>query len=119
MLDDWNWLTPQKPQSAKQDARTAETTKQAGMSRSIDEAVAKALEGGAPVTVNDIAERLTRRLQSQIRSRLHQLRVRGLVIREGRGGPDREFTYRLRQPAGKGDAARLWPEVLAAAETGT
>jgi hypothetical protein len=59
----------------------------------VDDTILKALEGG-PVTVDDIAERLERR----VRVRLNKLRVRGVVIREGRGGPHRQFTYRLLRP---------------------
>jgi hypothetical protein len=58
----------------------------------LDDILLKALEGG-PVTVKDI----TKRLEGRVRIRLDRLRVRGLVIREGRGGPHRQFTYRLPQ----------------------
>jgi hypothetical protein len=50
----------------------------------------KALEDG-PATVNDILKRFERR----VRIRLDKLRVRGIVLREGRGGAHREFTHRL------------------------
>jgi hypothetical protein len=59
----------------------------------IDEAILKALEGG-PVTVNGV----TKRFVSRVRSRLEKLRVRGVVVREGKGGAHREHTYRLVQP---------------------
>jgi hypothetical protein len=59
----------------------------------IDEVILKALEDG-PVTVNDITERFV----SRVRMRLEKLRVRGIVVREGRGGAHRKFTYRLVRP---------------------
>jgi hypothetical protein len=59
----------------------------------VDEIILKALEGG-PVTVNDV----TKRFGSQVRMRLEKLRVRGVVLREGRGGAHREFTYKLLRP---------------------
>ena len=61
--------------------------------RTLDGFILSALEGG-PVTVSDIAKRLERR----VRLRLERLRVRGIVLREGRGGAHREFTYRLLRP---------------------
>jgi hypothetical protein len=33
-----------------------------------------------------------------VRRRLEKLRVPGVVVREGRGGRNREFTYRLVRP---------------------
>jgi hypothetical protein len=57
---------------------------------SIDEIILKALEGG-PVTVNDVAKRFVGR----VRIKLEKLRVRGVVIREGKGKAHREFTYKL------------------------
>jgi hypothetical protein len=33
-----------------------------------------------------------------VRIRLNKLRVRGVVVRDGRGGAHRKFTYRLLQP---------------------
>lgn len=54
----------------------------------------KALEGGGRVTVNDIKKRFEPRL----RIRLEKLRARGIVVREGKGGAHREFTYRLVRP---------------------
>jgi hypothetical protein len=59
----------------------------------VDEIVLQALEGG-PVTVDDII----RRLENPVRIKLEKLRVRGVVIREGRGGPHRKFTYKLLRP---------------------
>jgi hypothetical protein len=55
----------------------------------VDDILLKALEGGGPVTVNDILKHFERR----VRIRLNKLRVRGVVVREGRGGAHREFTY--------------------------
>jgi hypothetical protein len=60
----------------------------------VDDILLKALEGGGPATVNDILKRYERR----VRMRLNKLRVRGVVVREGRGGAHREFTYRLVRP---------------------
>jgi hypothetical protein len=57
-----------------------------------DDILLDTLEDGA-VTVKDITKRMERR----VRIRLYKLRVRGLVIREGRGGAYREFKYRLVQ----------------------
>jgi hypothetical protein len=54
----------------------------------------KALEGGDPVTVDDILKHFERR----VRVRLNKLRVRGVVVREGRGGAHRKFTYKLLRP---------------------
>jgi hypothetical protein len=59
----------------------------------LDDILLKSLEGG-PVTVKDIGKRL----EGRVRIRLDKLRVRGVVIREGRGGAHREFTYRLVRP---------------------
>jgi hypothetical protein len=59
----------------------------------LDEIILKALEDG-PVTVRDIGKRFERR----VRIKLDKLRVRGVVVREGRGGAHREFTYRLVRP---------------------
>jgi hypothetical protein len=64
-----------------------------GADMTVDDILLKVLEGG-PATVNDIVKRFERR----VRIRLDKLRVRGIVVREGRGGPHREFTYRLRRP---------------------
>ena len=59
----------------------------------IDEIVLKALEGG-PVTVNDIVTRFT----GPVRSKLEKLRRHGAVLRDGKGGAHREFTYALLLP---------------------
>jgi hypothetical protein len=59
----------------------------------VDDILLKALED-RPVTVNDILKHFERR----VRIRLNKLRVRGVVVREGRGGARREFTYRLVRP---------------------
>ena len=59
----------------------------------VDDILLKALEGG-PATVNDILKHFERR----VRIRLNKLRVRGVVVREGRGGAHRKFTYRLLRP---------------------
>jgi hypothetical protein len=64
-----------------------------GANMTLDDILLKALEGG-PVTVKDITKRLERR----VRIRLDKLRVRAIVIREGRGGANRQFTYRLLRP---------------------
>ena len=53
-----------------------------GTEITFDDFLLKALEGGRPATVNDIAKRFARR----VRIRLERLRVRGVVVREGRGG---------------------------------
>ena len=60
----------------------------------IDDILLKALEGGDPVTVHDI----TKRFGPRLRVRLEKLRVREVVVREGKGGAHREFTYRLVRP---------------------
>jgi hypothetical protein len=65
-----------------------------GTEITFDDFLLKALEGGRPATVNDIAKRFARR----VRIRLERLRVRGVVVREGRGGAHREFTYKLVRP---------------------
>jgi hypothetical protein len=44
--------------------------------------------------VNDILKHFERR----VRIKLDKLRVRGVVVREGRGGAHREFAYRLVRP---------------------
>ncbi len=59
----------------------------------LDEIIVKALEDG-PVTVRDIGKRFERR----VRIKLDKLRVRGVVLRECKGGAHRPFTYRLPQP---------------------
>jgi predicted ArsR family transcriptional regulator len=60
----------------------------------VDEVILKALEDGHPVTVNDVTKCFT----GSVRMRLEKLRVRGVVVRDGRGRPHREFTYRLVRP---------------------
>ena len=59
-----------------------------------DDILLKALKGGKPATVNDILKPFARR----VRIKLNKLRVRGVVVRKGRGGAHREFTYRLVRP---------------------
>jgi hypothetical protein len=54
----------------------------------LDEILLKELARG-PATTKEIALRLERR----IRDRLDRLRVRRLVLREGKGGPHRQYTY--------------------------
>jgi class 3 adenylate cyclase len=56
--------------------------------------ILKALESGDPVTVNDVIKPFADR----VRMRLEKLRVRGVVVREGRGRSHREFTYKLVRP---------------------
>jgi hypothetical protein len=65
-----------------------------GTEVTVDDVILKALEGGGPATVNDILKHFERRL----RMRLNKLRVRGVVVREGRGGAHHEFTYKLVRP---------------------
>ena len=60
----------------------------------VGEVILKALEGGHPVTVNDVTKCFT----GSVRMRLEKLRVRGVVVRDGRGRSHREFTYRLVRP---------------------
>ena len=83
----------------------------------IDDILLSTLERGGPATVNDITEHFERR----VRIRLNKLRVRGVVVREGRGGAHREFTYRLLRPdvaakalglkgGGLAPAAKVTPE---------
>lgn len=59
----------------------------------VDEVILRALESG-PVTINDV----TNRFGGRVRIRLEKLRVRGVVIREGKGRAHREFIYRLIRP---------------------
>ena len=59
----------------------------------IDEIALKALESG-PVTVNDIVTRFT----GPVRSKLEKLRRHRAVLRDGKGGAHREFTYTLLRP---------------------
>ena len=67
----------------------------------LDETFLRAL-GDGPVTVDDI----TKRLEKWVRIKLEKLRVRGVVIRDGRGGPRRKFTYRLLRPDRAAEALR-------------
>jgi hypothetical protein len=60
----------------------------------VDEVILNALERGQSVTVRDVAKCFIVR----VGMRLEKLRVRGVVVREGRGGAHREFTYRLVRP---------------------
>jgi predicted ArsR family transcriptional regulator len=64
----------------------------------LDEVILRALEGGQPVTVNDVTTRFMVNVRNRVRTRLEKLRVRGVVVQEGRGGRNREFTYRLLRP---------------------
>jgi hypothetical protein len=59
----------------------------------VDQFILRALEGG-PVTVNDIGKRF----EARVRMRLNKLRVRGIVLREGKGGAHRKLTYKLLHP---------------------
>jgi predicted ArsR family transcriptional regulator len=63
----------------------------------VDEIILKALEGG-PVTVNAVANELAEHFLNRVRVKLEKLRVRGIVLREGRGGAHRQYTYRLLRP---------------------
>jgi hypothetical protein len=60
----------------------------------VDDVLLEALESGEAITVNDV----TKRFVDRVRMRLEKLRVRGVVIRDGRGGAHREYTYRLVRP---------------------
>ena len=60
----------------------------------VDDVLLEALESGDAITVNDV----TKRFVDRVRMRLEKLRVRGVVIREGKGGAHREYTYRLVGP---------------------
>jgi hypothetical protein len=60
----------------------------------IDDVILKALDSGEPVTANAV----TARFLARVRRRLEKLRVRGVVVREGRGGAHPEFTYKLVRP---------------------
>jgi hypothetical protein len=63
----------------------------------VDEMILKALERG-PVTVNDIANDISKHFIGRVRLKVEKLRVRGVVIREGKGGAHRKFTYKLVRP---------------------
>ena len=60
----------------------------------VDEFILQALQRGEPVTVRDIGKRF----EARVRMRLNKLRVRGIVLWEGKGGAHRKFTYRLLRP---------------------
>jgi hypothetical protein len=60
----------------------------------VDDFILRALARGEPVTVSDV----TGRFMIPVRRRLEKLRVRGVVIREGKGGAHREFKYMLIRP---------------------
>jgi len=64
-----------------------------GADMTVDDILLKALANG-PATVEDILKHF----ESRVRIRLEKLRVRGVVGREGRGGPHRQFTYRMLRP---------------------
>jgi hypothetical protein len=66
-----------------------------GRPMTVDDILLKALKGGKPATVNEILKHFARR----VRIKLNKLRVRGIVVRKGKGGRHREFTYRLVRPA--------------------
>jgi hypothetical protein len=83
----------------------------------IDEIILKALEGG-PVTVDDIVTRF----KGPVRSKLEKLRRRAVVLRDGKGGAYRKFTYTLLRPDRAAEALTekggLSPAANAAKETG-
>jgi hypothetical protein len=60
----------------------------------VDDVILEALERGDAVTIHDV----TKRFVNRVRMRLEKLRVRGVVVREGRGGAHREYTYLLLRP---------------------
>jgi hypothetical protein len=64
-----------------------------GTEITFDDVLLNTFEGGR-VTVNDILKHF----EYRVRMRLEKLRVRGVVVREGRGGAHRQFTYRLLRP---------------------
>jgi hypothetical protein len=82
----------------------------------IDEIILKALEGG-PVTVDDIVTRF----KGPVRSKLEKLRRRAVVLRGGKGGAHRKFTYTLLRPDRAAEALKekggLAPAASAAKET--
>jgi hypothetical protein len=49
----------------------------------LDEVILRALEGGQPVTVNDVTTRFMVNVRNRVRTRLEKLRVRGVVVQEG------------------------------------
>jgi hypothetical protein len=81
----------------------------------IDQAILRALESG-PITVDEIL----RRLEAPVRTKLEKLRVRGVVMREGRGGAHRKFTFTLLHPDRAATALKekggLAPAVKAASD---
>ncbi len=64
----------------------------------VDDIILKALESGNPVTVNDVVNQIAKRCVPVVRMKLEKLRVRTVVVREGKGGAHREFTYKLVRP---------------------
>jgi hypothetical protein len=68
----------------------------------IDDILWEELECG-PVTIKE----LTARFERRVRDRRERLRVRGIVIREGRGGAHRQFTYRMQTRGPKGEKRSL------------
>jgi hypothetical protein len=64
-----------------------------GVDITVDNVLLMVLES-RPATVNDVLKRFER----LVRTRLEKLRVRGIVLREGRGGAHRKFTYKLVRP---------------------
>jgi hypothetical protein len=65
----------------------------------VDEFILQALKGG-PVTVNDIGKRF----ETRVRMRLNKLRVRGIVLREGRGrAPKIHLLIAASKPRREGD----------------
>jgi hypothetical protein len=81
----------------------------------IDQGILRALQSG-PITVDEIL----RRLEAPVRTKLAKLRVRGVVMREGRGGAHRKFTFTLLHPDRAATALRekggLAPAVKAASD---
>jgi hypothetical protein len=71
----------------------------------IDEIILKALESG-PVTVNSVADEIAKYFLCRVRIKLEKLRVRCVVVREGRGGTHCKYTYRLVQPDRAAEALR-------------
>jgi hypothetical protein len=72
----------------------APRAEQAGTNDLCCDGIVRALEGGQPVTVTDV----TMHFMVRVLRRLEKLRVRGVVVREGRGGAHLAFTYRLVSP---------------------
>jgi hypothetical protein len=63
---------------------------QTRVTMNIDDILWEELERG-PVTIKE----LTARFERRVRDRRERSRVRGIVIREGRGGAHRQYTYRM------------------------